>query len=166
MILCKACSKEMKDALRPCPRCGFRQPAVIGDADAAQALIAKRANKHLVSFLRDYDIGVTVYYWKDQKGTVVADRQQRLSFGTGEALLGSTHYLEQKFARIPEVTTMELQLSVLKKGEVFMEKTVSIPTPPGAHLQQLGMELSASLQLRLKLKNPQGEMESQPLDLE
>ena len=166
MMICRACSKEMKDALAQCPRCGFRQPAVIGDAQAAQALIARKANKHLVSFLRDYDFGVTVYYWKEQKGSIVADRERRLSFGTGDELVGTVRYLEQKFARLPEVSDMELRLSVLKNGKPAMERQVSISVPPGAHLQQLGLELMPSLEFRLKLKNLQGQTESEFLELE
>ena len=156
----------MSNDLVQCPRCGFRELAVIGDVQAAQALIAQKANKHLISFLRDYDFGITVYYWKDKGGTVTADREQRLSFGTGDLLGGTTRYLDQKFARISGVSDMKLGLSVLKSGKVFLERTVSVPVPPGAYLQQLGLELMPALKFRLKLKNPQGQTESELLDLE
>ena len=164
MRTCKACGKEIQSAL--CLRCGFRQPAVIGDPQGAQSVMAELANRHRIGYLRQFDIGVTVYYWKEKGDQVVLDRQQRLSFGTGETLQGRTCFLEQKFARLPEVTELELQLSVLKNGEKFRELSVSLPVPPGAHLQQLGAALTPSLELLLTLKNPQGQTQSQPLTLE
>ena len=129
-------------------------------------MMAELANRHRIGYLRQFDIGVTVYYWKEKGDQVVLDRQQRLSFGTGETLQGRTCFLEQKFARLPEVTELELQLSVLKNGEKFRELSVSLPVPPGAHLQQLGAALTPSLELLLTLKNPQGQTQSQPLTLE
>lgn len=166
MVFCSACGKEIQDRRSPCPRCGFLQPGVLGDEDAAGQIIHRLAKKHLVLFLRQFDFGIQVYYWKEKGGQVVPDRQQRLSFGTGDSLVGRTEFLSQQFARVPGLERMELQLSVLKLGKPFLETAVSLPVPEGELLQQAGLELSESLQLRLKLKNDRCQTQSEPLTLE
>ena len=166
MVLCKACGRDLTGAKGSCPRCGFRPPAVIGDPEAAQALIAKRAVKHMKEFMQRLDVGVTVYLWKEQEDAVVSNGQQRLSFGTGDSLQEAPRFLERKFSRVPDLAEMEVEISLLKDGDVLTEQTVSLPVPPGSHLLELGAQLTSSLELKLILKNPQGQTQSVPLVLE
>lgn len=166
MVVCKACEKELTNAKGSCPRCGFRPPAVIGDPEVAQALIAKRAAKHRNEFLQRLDVGVTVYLWKEQKDSIVPEGQRRLSFGAGDTLLETPRFLEQKFSRIPDLTEMKVEISVLKDGVVFVSSTASLPVPPGPHLLELGAQLTSALELKLMLKNPRGQTQSVPLVLE
>ena len=126
MVLCKACGRDLTGAKGSCPRCGFRPPAVIGDPEAAQALIAKRAVKHMKEFMQRLDVGVTVYLWKEQEDAVVSNGQQRLSFGTGDSLQEAPRFLEQKFSRVPDLAEMEVEISLMKDGNVLTEQTVSL----------------------------------------
>ena len=157
MVVCKACLKGMTEVKGSCPRCGFRPPAVIGDPEAAQALIAQKAKKHISGFLRRLDLCVVTHVWKEQGEAVVADGQQLISFGTGDTLLEHTRFLKQKFSRVPDLSELAVELRVLKDGEIFLERTLSLPVPPGAYLLELGAELTSSLELNLVLKNPQGQ---------
>lgn len=166
MITCKACTKELTDPKGRCPRCGFRPPAVIGDPEVAQALIAKRADKHIKSFLQQLDVGVMVHLWQEQEDAVVPNGQQRISFGTGDTLLNQPRFLEQKFSRVPDLTEFAVEVSVQKNGEPQPCKKASLPVPSGAFLLELGAELTPGLELKLILKNPQGQTESVPLVLE
>lgn len=166
MVLCKACGKDLTGAKSNCPRCGFRPPAVIGDPEVAQALIAKRVAKHRDEFLHRLDVGVTVHLWREQEDTVVTAGQQRLSFGIGNTLLDAPCFLKQKFSRIPDLPEMAVEVSVRKDGTDFMSRTVSLPVPPGSHLLELGAQLSSALELKLILKNPRGQTQSVPLVLE
>lgn len=157
---CIVCSKELDSPLQPCPRCGFLQPAVVGDAAGAEAFIAGKAKKHKQELSSRYDIGLTIYRWKDQNGTVALQEEQRLSFGKGDALMEREVWLEQPFARIPEAAELELALSVAFGEEAPENKTVSVPVPEGKHLLQVGARLDGDFSLRLMLKNPEGQTES------
>lgn len=157
---CIVCNKEIASPLRPCPRCGFLQPAVVGDAAGAEAFIAAKAEKHKRDLLANYDFGLTVYHFKDQDGTVVPDQEERLSFGKGDALLGEPVWLDQKFARIPEADTMELELSVQLEAEAVEKIPVTVPVPQGRHLQQVGALIGEDLSIKLLLKNPEEQTQS------
>lgn len=157
---CIVCNKEIVSPLRPCPRCGFLQPAVVGDAAGAEDFITGKAQKHKQELLGNYDFGLTVYHWKDQDGTVVLDREERLSFGKGDALLAAPVWLNQSFARIPDVDTMELELSIQLGGESAEKIPVTVAVPQGKHLQQVGACIGADLSVKLLLKNPEGQTES------
>lgn len=163
MVRCIVCNHEMSSPVQPCSRCGFLQPAVVGDLDGAQNFINARAAKYRQELLSRYDFGVTVYYWKDNNGTVVLDREERLSFGSADALLGNPVWLEQQFARTGDETVLELELSVAAPPDGLRRLPVSIPLPSGRHLHQVGARIDEDLSLRLMLRNPEGQTESTPL---
>lgn len=162
---CIVCNQEIAGPLLPCPRCGFLQPAVVGDAAAAEALIAAKARKHKRELLSHHDIGLTIYHWKDDGGTVALDREERVSFGSGSALLEGVVWLEQKFARIPDAESLELELWVQSDREPVQRTPVAVRVPQGCYLLQVGARIDEDLSLKLLLKNPQGQTESQPLRL-
>lgn len=160
MPQCRVCHKELTSPARPCPRCGFQEPAFFGDPVSAEKIINHKAENHRVQYLSSFDFGVTIYRWKDQDGTLVLDRTERLSFGTGSDLLDKTHWLEQPFARIPDVDAMDLELSILQNGKTCGNIPVSVAVPQGNHLQQAGISLSRDLTVQLLLKNPQEQTQS------
>ncbi len=163
MSYCRVCLKELNHSGGSCPRCGFQEPAFFGDPAKAQQLISRKADAYRTQYLSQFDFGVTVYYWKDKDGTLVPDRTERLSFGSGEALLGAAQWLDQPFARVPDVEAMGLQLDIRQAGTSYRTMSVQVPVPKGAHLQQAGISLSPDMKVRLLLKNPQDQTQSEPI---
>jgi len=164
MQKCTACGRsyESDDV---CPVCGYSEPAFIGDENAAAVYIKREAAKHRLAFLKSLDLGVTAYFWKDDNGVIAEDRQERLSLGSGESLWKNTVWAKQSFARIPDLAEMTVELSVLKDGKALSKQSIRLPVPAGQHLLQLGMELGEGLTVQLKLKNPLGQTQSQPVAL-
>lgn len=160
MLLCRVCHKELTNLNNPCPRCGFRELSFVGDPKAAEQKMNKMADEARAKFLSEFDFGVTIYRWKDQDGTLVLDRTERLSFGSGTALLDKLCWLDQPFARIPDMQKMELELSVQKNGRSYRGMKISVPVPQGNYLQQVGITLSPDMKVKLLLKNPQGQTQS------
>lgn len=163
MPQCRVCHKNLTKPAQPCPRCGFQEPAFFGDPVKAQQLIAHKADAYRSQFLSGFDFGITIYRWKDQDGTLALDRTERLSFGTGSDLTEKTRWLEQSFARIPDLQKMELELSIRRNGQKYRQIPVSVPVPGGNHLQQVGISLSGDQTLRLLMKNPQAQTQSEPI---
>ena len=163
MSECRVCYKENANLMQPCSRCGFLQPAIIGDANAAEAFVERKARNHRINFLKGFDFGVTVYYWKDQDGMIALDRKERRSFGLGSDMLDNTIWMDQKFARIPDEQQMQVELSVLENGAERLAIPVAVPVPAGAHLQEIGIEVSSDMVAMLKLRNPEGQTASAPV---
>lgn len=151
---CMACYQEVSEGQGTCPRCGFVQYQVIGDAKEARSTLERMAEKHRESFLRRFDLGISIFTWKDQDGTVVLDQKKRLSFGAGDSLLGRTVWMEQQFARIPDERELTVELSALEEGSVRIIP-IRIPVPQERQLQTLGIEMSGDLKVRLLLRNGQ-----------
>lgn len=160
MPQCRVCHKELTTPARPCPRCGFQEPAFFGDQASAEQLISRKADAFRAQYLSNFDFGLTIYRWKDKDGALVLDRTERLSFGGGSDLAGKTRWLDQQFARIPDVDAMDLELSIRRNGQKYRQIPVSVPVPGGKHLQQAGISLSPDMKVRLLLKNPQEQTQS------
>ena len=80
--------------------------------------------------------------------------------GGGSDLAGKTRWLDQLFARIPDVEKLDLELSIRRNGQKYRQIPVSVPVPGGKHLQQAGISLSPDMKVRLLLKNPQEQTQS------
>ncbi len=158
---CMACYENIPEGTETCPNCGFVHYQVIGDTEEALSALKLMAGRHRAMFLRRFDLGITVYTWKDRGGTIVQDTVRRVSFGTADALMEGPVWLEQRFARVEdEVLTVEL--SIEKDGKT-RTVPVRLPAPREARLQQLGIGLDEELKLQLMLKNEQSQTVSQPV---
>jgi hypothetical protein len=157
-----ACYDEIPEGSNRCPRCGFTQYQVIGDADTAMAALKPMAERHRTMFLKKYDLGISVYTWKDQNGSVVRSGVSRQSFGTADRLSDHPTWLNQQFARVPE-NELTISLSVQHDG---LEKTlpVRIPALKESQLQQLGIRINSDLTVTLLLKNQSTQVQSAPVD--
>lgn len=160
---CRVCHKELPHPAQPCPRCGFQETGFIGDPVKATELNNQKAAVFRTQYLGNFDFGVTIYRWKDDAGTLVLDRTERMSFGSGSALLDKISWLEQPFARIPDAAQLQLELSILHKGQNYRQLEISVPVPQGNHLQHPGIALSGDMTVRLLLKNPQEQTQSVPV---
>ena len=100
-------------------------------------------------------MGIKVYYWKDQDGVLAADREEKRSFGSGNALYGKTVWLDQKFARVPEEKTLPIRLYIRVDGTEH-ERTVELPNLQEAQLQEIGLSMDNDFGLCLMLRNDSG----------
>lgn len=150
---CMVCFNEVPEGEDVCPCCGFTQYNIIGDTKEALLILNSMAEKHRKVFLKKYDFGVNIFTWKDNDGSIVLNEKKRVSFGTGDQLYGNALWLDQKFARIPDVKEQIVELSVIKDGTLYKEIPVSIPALKESQLQKLGIEMQEDLALRLILKN-------------
>lgn len=161
MPKCRVCHSELIHPAKPCPRCGFQEPAFFGDPARAEQLINQKADAYRTQFLGNFDFGITIYRWKDQDGTLALNYTERLSFGAGTELLGKLRWLDQPFARIPDLEKMNLELSVLRGGQHYRKITVAVGVPRGNLLQQVGISLTRDLTVQLFLKNSQDQTQSE-----
>lgn len=159
---CMACFESMPAGTEICPRCGFVHYQVIGDTGEAKSAFERMAANHRKAFLHSFDLGVTVYSWKDQDGTIVLDQQKRMSFGRADALLDGEVWLDQHFARVPQ-DTLTVDLSVRKEDGRERMIPISIPALREKQLQRLGITLGQDLRVCLNLKNEQSRTASQPV---
>lgn len=134
-----------------CPLCGFPVVNFPGDPEAGLKLLQPTIQQHRKTFLNRFQVGVTVYHWKDADGKLVLDREERIPVGTGAELLDGEVWLPRKFARIPDVP--ELQVGVyIDNGERCREVQVQLPNLMGRELQELGMKVvTADSECRLVL---------------
>ena len=160
MPQCRVCHNELTTPAKPCPRCGFQEPAFFGDPAKAEQIISHKADTYRTQFLSEFDFGITIYRWKDKDGTLVPDRTDRLSFGSGTDLLDKTFWLDQSFARIPDLAAMDLELDIRRNGTGYQTLSVPVPVPKGNHLHQAGISLSRDMTVQLLLKNPQEQTRS------
>lgn len=150
---CHVCNKEFDG--NECPRCKFPKVLIVGDYATGIAKIQPEIDAYKESFNKGIEIGIVIYHWKDEDGTVVLDREEKLSFGRGDELLGKTVWLKQKFARIPDEKKLQLRVYV-KTPDDEREETVSINNLFEAELQELGICTDADYNFSLLLRNETG----------
>ena len=115
-------------------------------------------------FLGQVSVGIIVYQWKDDNGVIVGNGSERLQIGTGKELRGSTRWLTEKFARIPDEEKLQVNLSVQVNGK-GEERSVSIPNLKEAELQELGAVVDDALNIQLLLRNSSGSTQSEKMPL-
>lgn len=162
---CMVCFNEVPKGENVCPRCGFTQHEIIGDADEALSILSTMAEKHRNKFLKEYDLGVNIFTWKDVDGTVVLKEKKRISLGTCDALQNNALWFGEKFARIPGAEEQLAELSVIKKGGDEKILTVRIPALKESQLQSLGAEMYEDLTVSLILKNDSSQTKSLPVSI-
>ena len=147
---CFICGKDY-DAVE-CPRCHCPNIHVMGDRDAALAqlrpiILASREN-----FLSNVEVSLLIYHWKDQDGQIVPDREEYLRLGTAAELLKEERWLSNQFARIPDVETISVTISVAVSNSTHRLQ-ISVPNLQQPELQRLGARLDDDMNLRLLLCN-------------
>lgn len=159
MNKCLVCGKEYEGP--QCPRCDF--PAVVLMKITPE--VTKSIANYREMFFQNIQIGIISYSWKDKDGYLVLDQEHQRVLGSCRDLLNGTIWLNQQFARIPDVDDLELRIFVNIKGEVS-EKNVKIPNIKSPYLQEIGVSMDENMQVVVHLKNENGETsESQPMEL-
>lgn len=164
---CLVCGKPLADHENICTRCGFQYHSAMGGSweTAFEAQKPRAAYYRTNTFLPQFDLGVTCYYWKDADGTIAPDTTKRLSFGTADKMEGKTLWLDQEFSRLPDEEDLTIEVSVKVPGaaERILPFRVKALTEP--RLQRLGLLLDRNLNLTLKLSNDVRTVESNILPL-
>ncbi len=150
---CLVCNKEFSGEI--CPRCNFPVIHFPGSTESGIKKIESTIVAYRKNFLKNVEISIKSYWWKDQGGTIVLDHTCSNSFGKTEELLGKKAFLEEKFAREREKTTLPISVEV-KTGEKSRELLVEVPNLAEPELQQIGLELEENFRFRILLKNDAG----------
>ena len=150
---CFVCNNEFDGNI--CPRCQFPKVFIPGDYETGLKKIQPEIDAYRDEFLNGIEVGIVTYFWKDENGTVVLDREERLPFGKGKDLRGNTLWLEQLFARIPDEELLKIRVYI-KTGDKECEKTVCLPNLFEAELQQIGIYTDEEYRFKLLLKNDTG----------
>mgnify|MGYP000514819764 FL=1 len=139
------------------PRCGFPdlQLQLGKELQEARKKVQPKIDAYRAEFLKKIEVGIKVYYWKDQDGVLAAAREEKCSFGSGSALYGKTVWLDQKFARVPEEKTLPIWLYIRVDGTEH-ERIVELPNLQEAQLQEIGLSMDAGFELCLMMRNDSG----------
>ena len=159
---CVVCRKEYEKG--NCPVCNFPKIEFPGDPEEGLRAMKPAIDAYRDDFLGQVSVGIIVYQWKDDNGVIVGNGSERLQIGTGKELRGSTRWLTEKFARIPDEEKLQVNLSVQVNGK-GEERSVSIPNLKEAELQELGAVVDDALNIQLLLRNSSGSTQSEKMPL-
>lgn len=164
MTKCRVCGKVYDAAM--CPRCGF--PDIQAPANAPADYWEKLQPmiiSHREEFLKQVQLQIPIYRWKDQNGTVVEDRVELLDVCTAAQAKAAERWIPEKFARIPDEKTIPVTVRITACGDTW-ERSIPVPNLHKPELQQLGIEIDADYNILLKLKNDtEGNTVSEPVPL-
>ena len=147
---CLVCGKEYEAA--ECPRCRFPNIQIVGDREQALKTMLPTIEQYRREFLNAIQISLVIYRWKDDKGKLVMDKQEKKLLGTANELQRGEKWLEEKFARIADQKQITVTLSITMAGEE-QQIQVSVPNLQKAELQQLGAKVDDACNLCLMLSN-------------
>ena len=143
-----------------CPNCKFPYIAFPGDPEEGIRRMKPQIDAYRSSFLERISLGVVSYFWKEQDGSLILDREEVRQIGTGTQLCAGAVWLEQPFARLPEAKSLTIRLALDLGGEK-RELSVSVPNLLEPELQKLGAEMNGQMQFRLLLRNSSSETASE-----
>lgn len=147
---CLVCGKIYEGG--ECPRCQFPDVQIPGDREKAVANLKPAIDAYRMSFLQSIRVDIVAYRWKDQGGSVVLDREDRIPLGNGFELLQGEKWLPEKFARIPDQAALCVTVCVTAK-DITRQIQVSLPNLHRAELQQIGADMDQDCNIRLLLRN-------------
>lgn len=147
---CLVCGKEYKGS--ECPRCRFPDVQIPGDRQKAIDNLRPAIEAYRARFLQSVKLEIAVFFWKDENGTVVLDREERICLATADELQNGPRWLDQDFARIPQENAIIVTLYI-SIGDTVRREKVSIPNLHSPSLQQIGVEMEKDFNIRLLLRN-------------
>lgn len=148
MITCLVCGKQYETG--DCPRCQFPDVQIPGSREKAIQNLKPAIDSYRANFLTTVRVEVLSYYWKDNGGTLVLDREERRLLGTASELMKGEKWLDQAFARIPEAKLLPVRVAIVC-GEESRLLTIPVPNLTGAELQKIGAVMDENCNLRLLL---------------
>lgn len=154
-MVCLVCGKEYIGS--ECPRCRFPDVQFPGDPQKAIENLRPAIEVFRDQFLQSVKLEIAAFYWKDEDGTVVLDREERVLLAGGEELLQGPKWLAQEFARIPDEQWVSVTLYITVAGTLRQEQ-VMLPNIHSPQLQQIGAEMVGGGSIRLLLRNAANEL--------
>lgn len=159
MNKCRVCGKEYIG--NECPIDKF--PVVVA-MEETPGLAAAVAN-YRKNFFQKIQVGIISYSWKDSDGYLTLDQEHGHRVGNCNELMERVVWLNQQFARIPDVDSLELRIFVDREKN-RTEKTAKVPNLKKPYLQEIGLSINEDLQVVLHLRNEAGEYsKSGPIEL-
>lgn len=154
-MICPVCSKSFETGSE-CPRCEF--PVIYTTDDDVSVLIVRHAKlikEFRDRFLETVKVEVINFCWEANGDNLAEKSRTFSSLGTGTELYDNTVFGETKFARIPDVDSVDIFLNI-PAGKETIQDTISIPNINSPELQQLGITLHKNLSCELILKTESG----------
>lgn len=147
---CYVCGKEYEG--NECPRCAFPAVEIPNTTwEQGRQALAATITPSRNAFLKTIDISLVMYYYRDENGVYVLDREETVSLGNGETLYNTETWLDREFARLEDPAfSVRLRLTVQGKTR---EELVELPNLKAAELQNIGICLDEHFNIRLKLRN-------------
>ena len=152
---CLVCGKEYVGS--ECPRCRFPDVQIPGDRQKTIESLRPAIEAFRTQFLQSVKLEIAAFHWKDEDGTVVLDREERVLLVDGEELQQGPKWLDQEFARIPDEQWVHVTLYITVAGDTRQEQ-IMLPNIHTPQLQQIGVEMVESFGIRLLLRNAANEM--------
>lgn len=147
---CYVCGKQYEG--NECPRCGFPAVEIPNTSwEQGRQALAATITPYRTQFLNEIEISLVMYQYRDENGVYVLDREEPISLGTGTALYGKEHWLDQEFARL-EDPTFPARLNLCVRGKT-REEQVELQNLKAAELQNIGIAMDEEFNIRLMLRN-------------
>lgn len=156
---CYVCGTNIGKAEEYCPCCKECVVDIIGDSTETEKILKDKGEKRRNKLLSQYEIYVAVYKWEGKSQEI------RIAIGSAKDLFHKEKWLEERFARIPDIHMMELKLVIMKDGKenVSSVKVESFQSPTLLHI---GAVIEDGFQLKIILKNDRNETHtSEAIDL-
>lgn len=167
---CLACHEIIKEDI--CPRCKSTEFVITDDGgsrvlarslckiqkpDVKKTVLAKAFNttkswkdEYRRSILHEIEICVASYSYEFEKEVIKQKAETIVKVCEADALsFDKVNWLDQNFARIDTNRTLELTVSIQKKGNEIKKKKLSIEAPKVKNFWKIGVRLEEGLRIRL-----------------
>ena len=155
---CLVCKKNHNEEC--CPRCGFQVIEILGDYEVGLQNLKPFINKQLDRFQRSVTVGMEICLWTDADGVIVPNGKEYPSFGNLAELREGEHWLDRRFARIPDCKDLSVvcYVRITKSDGQSAERKIQVKLPNllEAELQQIGVRITDRDTFVLLLKNDGG----------
>lgn len=148
---CYVCGTEIGRTEDRCRCCGEYVVDIIGDDAGTEKVLREKGEKRRNKLLSQYKIDVAAYKWADGKSEKV-----KLPIDSAENLFHREKWLDDRFARVPEVEVMDMGLIITKNGEE-KEATVKMESFQSPTFLHIGAVVEDGFRVKLILKNDSGE---------
>lgn len=140
---CQLCTREMKEGLSECPRCGFPVIPVTDDNEKTRVWIREQAGQYADALLKKYSIGIKVYaYTQNPGGSLTFKEEREMPLAEeGSLRYGNVTWNNQKFNENKKIT---LDL-VCRNGKKETRARVSADRPSVPAPWKAGIKVNADL---------------------
>ena len=150
---CLVCGKEYDGA--ECPVCRFPNIQIPGNYEEGLLAIQDEIEEYRKQFFSTFYVGIRTWHWIDINGTLKPDYAEDLYFGQIGSLQGEEQWLSRPFARIPDVTMLNITIVIKQAGEI-VEKTVTVENLSEMQLLEIGAVVDDQYNVQIIVRNGSG----------